>query len=91
MNLPDDLLRLVYAMTLLIPLSYALRHLNPTLRYWYSLVLSLLLQIYVFRSFMYPIYIQHFIVFAIIKFKGPKCGLLVTIESMVFLSGYQIH
>ena len=91
MNLPDDLLRLVYGMGLLIPLSYALRYLAPTLRYWYSLVLSTLLQIYVFRSFMYPIYIQHLIVFAIIKYKGPKCGLLVTIESMVFLSGYQIH
>jgi hypothetical protein len=79
MNLPDDLLRLVYGMILLIPLSYPLRFINPTIRYWYSLALSVLLQIYVFRSFMYPIYIQHIIVFAIIKFKVPKCGLLVTI------------
>jgi len=40
---------------------------------------------------MLPIYIQHLIVFALLKFKGPKCGALVTAESIIFLSGYQIY
>jgi len=91
MNLSDDLLNLLFGMTLLIPLSYVLRFLKPATKHLYSFVLSSALQIYVFRSGMYPIYIQHIIVFAIIKLKGPKCGLLVTVESILFLSGYHIH
>ena len=91
MNLPEDLLRLLFGMAALIPLSYPMRHLSASIRYWYSFIISSLLQIYVFRESMYPIYIQHVIVFGIIKLKGPKCGLLVTAESMLFLSGYQIH
>lgn len=41
---------------------------------------------------MYPIYIQHLLVYALIKIRGkkPKGG-LVTLQSMVFLSGYHIY
>jgi hypothetical protein len=78
-------------MAALIPLSYPLRFLRPNIKAAYSLLAGLALQVYVFRSFMYPIYVQHLIVFALIKLKGPKCGGLVTLESIVFLSGYQIH
>lgn len=91
MILSEDMLRLLTGMSLLVPLSYALRFLNASSKYWWSVVLGAALQIYVFRGNMYPIYTQHLIVFALIKFKGPKCGLIVTIESMVFLSGYQIN
>jgi len=91
MFFPVELLRLLFGMALLVPLSYALRYLKPAFKYWYSLIVGSALQIYVFRWDMYPVYIQHFIVFAIIKLKGPRCGLIVTVESMLFLSGYQIH
>ena len=92
MHLPEDLLRLVYGMLALIPLSAPLRFLPSSfLRYVYSLLLGLLIQFYVFRDYMYPIYIQHLLVFAIIKFKGPRCGAIVTLQSMVVLSGYQIY
>ena len=78
-------------MALLVPLSYLLRYIGPLQKYWYSLVLSSLLQIYVFRKDMYPIYIQHLVVYGLIRLKGPKCGLIVTVESMVFLSAYHLH
>ena len=91
MEIPEDLLRLVLGMLALIALSYPLRFLTPKTKAIYSLVGGLVLQIYVFRSYMYLIYVQHLIVFALIKLRGPKCGGLVTLESMVFLSGYQIH
>jgi lysophospholipid acyltransferase len=61
------------------------------LRYAYSLLLGLALQWLVFRDYMLPIYVQHLIVFAIIKVKGRRCGALVTVESMLFLSGYHVY
>ncbi len=78
-------------MAALIPLSYILRLLPPQFRFWYSLITGLLVQIWVFKSYMYPIYVQHIIAFALIRLKGPKCGGLVTLESMVFLSGYHLY
>jgi len=88
----DDLLGLVIGMFALIPLSFPIRFIgNRTARYAYSLILALVIQIYVFGTQMYPIYVQHLIVFAIIKIKGPRCGGLVTLESMVYLSSYHIY
>jgi hypothetical protein len=76
----------------LIPLSFPIRFIRHRLaRYSYSLLLGLALQIYVFGAYMYPIYLQHLVVFAIIKLKGPKCGGIVTFQSMVALSGYHIY
>ena len=34
---------------------------------------------------------QHIIVFVIIKVKGPKCGKLVTFESLIFMAGYHFY
>ena len=91
MEIPQDLLGLLYGMTALIPLSYPLRFLPLQLRFWYSLIAGLLVQIWVFKSYMYPIYVQHLIAFALIRLKGPRCGGLVTLESMLFLSGYHLY
>ena len=78
-------------MGLLIPLSYPLRFMSYRLKYWYSLLLAFALQIGVYQLSMFPVFLQHAIVFAIIKLKGPKCGKIVTFESMLFLSGYHIY
>jgi hypothetical protein len=77
----------------LVPLSYVIQYIsNKTLRYAYSLVLALIIQYFVYEAYMFPIYAQHLIVYAIIKFRGSrKIGGLVTFESMAFLSGYHIY
>lgn len=91
MELPHDLLRLVIGMTLLVPLSYPMKFLQSKIKFWYSLLLGLAVQVYVFRDYLYPIFAQHLIAFALIKLKGPKCGKIVTFESLVFLSGYHFY
>jgi hypothetical protein len=89
----DDILRMFYGLLSLVPLSFAIQYIKPaSLRYAYSLVSALLLQFFVYESYMYPIYAQHLIVFAIIKARGEKAkGGLVTLQSMLFLSGYHIY
>jgi hypothetical protein len=91
MELPHDLMRLVIGMALLVPLSYPMKWIPSNLRFWYSLLLGFVLQGYVFRDYLYPILVQHIIVFALIKIKGPKCGKLVTVESLVALSAYHLY
>lgn len=77
----EDQLRLVSSLLLLGPLSFFLRFIKPTnIRYLYSLSLSCLLQIFVFRENMIGLYVQSAIVFLIIKFfRGKKVGVIVTI------------
>jgi hypothetical protein len=89
----EDILRMFGGLLSLIPLSYAIQHIrNPSFRYAYSLIAALASQIFVFESYMYPIYIQHLIVYAIIKIRGKKSkGGLITFQSMLFLSGYHIY
>jgi uncharacterized membrane protein len=88
----EDLLNLLIGLLALIPLSFPIRFIpNRAARYSYSFILGVILQIYVFGAKMYPIYVQHIIVFAIIKLKGPRCGGLVTLQSMVYLSSYHIY
>jgi hypothetical protein len=41
-------------------------------------VMGLLIQLFVFRSYMYPIYFQHLIAFLLIRYRGPRCGAIVT-------------
>lgn len=91
MELPHDLMRLVIGMALLVPLSYPMKWMPPFFRNWYSLLLGFVLQGYVFRDYLYPILIQHIIVFALIKICGPRCGKIVTIESLVALSAYHFY
>lgn len=78
MELPHDLMRLVIGMAALVPLSYPMKFLQPTVKFWYSLLLGLAMQVYVYRDYLYPIFVQHIIAFALIKIKGPKCGKIVT-------------
>ena len=85
-------MRLCFGLASLIPLSFTMRLIhNIPARYLYSTLLGFLIQWLVFRTYMLPIYLQHIIVFAIIKLKGPRCGALVTFESILFLSGYHIY
>ncbi len=79
--LSEDQKRLILSITLLIPLSFFIRFIKPApYRYIYSLMLSILLQLYVFESNMIGIYVQALIVFILIKvFKGKKIGAIVTI------------
>lgn len=89
----EDQMRLVSSLLLLAPLSFFIRFIKPSnYRYLYSLSLSCLLQIFVFQEKMIGLYIQSTIVFVIIKFfKNKKVGVVVTIESMLFLSSYHIR
>ncbi len=88
----DDQLRLISSLLLLVPLSFFLRFIRPTnYRYLYSLILSCLLQIFVFRSNMIGLYLQSGVVYLLLKFfKGKKIGVIITIQSMLFLSAYHI-
>ena len=88
----DDQLRLISSLLLLVPLSFFLRFIKPTnYRYLYSLVLSCLLQLFVFRENMIGLYVQSGIVFLLIKLlKSKMIGVVITIESMLFLSAYHI-
>jgi hypothetical protein len=57
----------------------------------YSLILSCLLQIFVFRENMIGLYVQNAIVYLMLKyFKSKRIGGIVTIQSMLFLSAYHI-
>lgn len=80
-------------LVLLVPLSYAIQLIpQAPSRYAYSLVLGFIIQYFVFESYMYPIYIQHILVYALIKLRGNKHkGGLITLQSMAFLSGYHIY
>jgi hypothetical protein len=83
----EDSLRLCFGLLALVPLSYSLKFLSsPRLRYLYSTICGLLLQLFVYRSYMLPIYLQHLIVFALIRLLPRRCGAIVTFEAMFFLS-----
>lgn len=87
-----DILRMLGGLLALVPLSYPIRFIpQREVRKAYSLVLGLVVQLFVFQSYMYPIYFQHLIVFLLIRYRGPRCGAIVTFESMLFLSGYNIY
>jgi hypothetical protein len=74
-----DILRMVGGLLALAPLSYAIRFIPQREgRKAYSLVMGLLIQLFVFRSYMYPIYFQHLIAFLLIRYRGPRCGTIVT-------------
>jgi len=89
---PDDVLRMVYGLLSLVPLSFIIPYIkNKTARYAYNLIIALSVQFFVYEDYMYPIYVQHCIAYLLIKVKGPRCGALLTIESMAFLSGYHIY
>ena len=78
MALAPSIMRFVIGMASLIPLSFPLRFMNKHVKYWYSLILSFVLEIWIYQISVFPIFLQHIIVWAIIKTKGPKCGKLVT-------------
>jgi hypothetical protein len=89
----EDILRMFAGLLALIPFSYFIQYIsNSSLRYGYSLISALTIQFFVYETYMYPIYIQHFLAYAIIKIRGKKSkGGLVTFQSMLFLSGYHIY
>lgn len=88
----EDTLRFCYGMLALVPLSFSFKFFtSATSRYLYSIVASLLLQLFVYGSLMLPIYFQHLIVYAIIRAGPRRCGAVVTFESMAFLSAYHIY
>ena len=87
----EDVMKFLLGMLALIPLCYVLRFLPFSIRYWYSTLIGLAIEIWVFHPSIYPIFVQHIIVYVIIKVKGPKCGKLVTFESLVYMAGYHFY
>ena len=91
MALDPGIMRFAIGMVSLIPLSFPMRYMSKHVKYWYSLILSFVLQIWIYQISVFPVLLQNLIVWAIIKTKGPKCGKLVLFESMICLSGYHIY
>ena len=87
----DSIVRYGIGMALLVPMSLPLRYMNYTTKLWYSIILGFIMQLWVYRLSVYPVFLQHIIVWFLIQTKGPKCGKLVTWESILFLSGYHIY
>ena len=87
-----DSLRLCFGLLFLVPLSFLFRYISSTrTRFFYSTLTGIILQLFVYRSYLLPIYIQHIIVFGMLKLRPRGSGALVTFQSMVFLSGYHIY
>ena len=91
MDFPPDVLKFMISMSSLVPLCYPLRYMNQQIKFWYSLILGFVFQIWVYEMSIYPVIAHHFIVYAIIKNKGPKVGRLITFESLIFLFGYHLY
>jgi hypothetical protein len=90
--LDPDTLRLCFCLLLLIPLCLLFRLISsPRLRYFYSTLTGLILQLLAYKSYLLPVCLQHMIVFAILKMRPRSSGALVTFEAMLFLSGYHIY
>ena len=87
----DDILRFMIGMASLVPLSLPLRYMNYQVKYWYSLILGFAMEIWVYDMSIYPIFLQHLIVWAIIQTRSPHCGKIVTFESILFLSGFHLY
>ena len=87
----DDIFRFMVGMASLIPLSLPLRYMNNQVKFWYSLILGFVLEIWVYDMSIYPIFLQHLIVWTIIQKKSRNCGKIVTVESILYLSGYHLY
>ena len=86
--LPDDQLRVFLTIFLSIPLSYLLRYLTGPNKTYFSLVCSLLLQVFVYGNEMWIPFAMHFMIYGAIKVRGRNSGLLVTFLGMLLLSIY---
>lgn len=90
--LSDDQIRLIVGLLLSIPLSTLIRVIpQRKMRYTYSFLMGTILQFYVYGFDIWIPFLQHTIVYLMMKIKGRKCGALVTIYSMTFLYGYHIY
>ena len=92
MVVPSDQLRLVFSLIISIPLSLPIRHLpSKTMRTIYSFIMGTLLQYYVYGSDIWLTFLQHLIVYAMIKVIGRRSGRIITSYSMLCLFSYHIY
>jgi hypothetical protein len=91
--IPQDQIRILTGVFLSIPLSFALQHIPIySLRRYYSLVLGVLLEYYVYGLPLLISFALHiFVYFAIKGIRRENCGFYVTFVSMLFVSIYFIY
>ena len=88
----EDQQRVLIALTLTIPLSYALQKIrNSQIKYIYSFVLGTLTQYYVYGVDVWMVFLLHCFVYGLIKVRSAKCGALVTILTLCILSSFHIY
>ena len=75
----DDQIRVIVSLILSIPISLPIKYIpSLLLRSLYSFIIGTALQYYVYGSDIWQTFLQHLIVYAIIRIKGRKCGGFVT-------------
>lgn len=90
--LPDDQIRFLAATLLAVPLAILLRYIpSYNQRRFYSITTATILQYYVYSNELWIVFLLHSLIYAIISFKGRKCGAFVTIVSILILSIYHIY
>lgn len=89
--LRNDTIRIMFALTLQIFLSYPLKTLHKSKRYLYSTVLGTFIQWFVFGYQTLVILCFGVAMFLLTKKSGKRCGAVVTTVSMVFLSCYHLY
>lgn len=90
--LENDTIRMLVSLFLLILASWPLRfipHGHP--RYAYSTILATILQLWVFSKPVIAIHLFAVLVYGLVRMSPKRCGGIVTVTSMLFLSWYHLH
>lgn len=89
---PDDQLRVIFAIFVSLPLSYLLRKLpSENWRKYFSLITATILQYYVYGNEIALSFSLHLLIYVAIRIKGRQCGYIITALSLVILSAYHIY
>ena len=88
--IPEDQVRIISSIFLSIPLCFLLRKLKGPVRKYYSLILGVLFQFYMFGTEVWIPYLTHVIIYSVVLLKGRQCGFAVTVVAIVGYSIYNI-
>lgn len=88
---PEDQIRVILSILISVPLGFSIRYLPKSYNKYFSLIAALVIQIYVYREEIYLSVLFHIFIYVFIYFKGRNCGFIVTVVSLLLLSGYHIY
>ncbi len=90
--LSDDQTRIILSMLICIPFSYVIPRIPSVMgREVYSFVLGTLIQLYIYGTDIYLIFLMHILVYLLVKINPRRCGKHVTVVSLVLLSIYHVY